>query len=57
MTGHSPAAKRHQRMGCRDTLVRYKNYRDQRALTVLLAYNKEDVVNLKLLKENLGIFS
>jgi len=32
---------------------RYKNYQDQTALNTLLEYNREDVVNLKILKEKL----
>jgi len=32
---------------------RYKNYGDRRALDLLLEYNKEDVVNLKLLRHRL----
>jgi hypothetical protein len=32
---------------------RYQNYDDQNALALLLQYNKEDVVNLKALKERL----
>ena len=32
---------------------RYQNYGDQRALATLLKYNKEDVVNLKVLREKL----
>ena len=34
---------------------RYKNNGDQRALSLLLQYNKEDVVNLKVLRERLPI--
>lgn len=34
---------------------RYKNNNDREALKVLLEYNKEDVVNLKALKEKLKI--
>jgi len=34
---------------------RYLNYDDQKALTKLLEYNKEDVVNLKVLRERLGL--
>ena len=33
---------------------RYQNYGDQNALELLLQYNKEDVVNLKVLREKLG---
>lgn len=32
---------------------RYQNYGDQKALTTLLKYNEEDVVNLKVLRERL----
>ncbi len=32
---------------------RYETYRDEEALKVLLEYNREDVVNLKLLDETL----
>jgi uncharacterized protein YprB with RNaseH-like and TPR domain len=32
---------------------RYRNYGDQNALALLLQYNKEDVVNLKALRERL----
>lgn len=32
---------------------RYQNYGDQNALSLLLQYNKEDVVNLKALRERL----
>jgi hypothetical protein len=32
----------------------YRNGGDQNALTTLLKYNEEDVVNLKALKERLG---
>ena len=32
---------------------RYQNYGDQKALATLLQYNKEDVVNLKALRERL----
>jgi uncharacterized protein YprB with RNaseH-like and TPR domain len=32
---------------------RYQNYGDQSALELLLQYNKEDVVNLKALREKL----
>ncbi len=35
---------------------RYHNYGDQNALALLLQYNKEDVVNLMVLKEKLGRF-
>jgi uncharacterized protein YprB with RNaseH-like and TPR domain len=34
---------------------RYKNYSDRHALNLLLEYNKEDVLNLKALKENLHL--
>jgi len=34
---------------------RYQNYGDQKALATLLEYNKEDVVNLKVLRERLGL--
>ncbi len=34
---------------------RYKEHGDQDALKVLLQYNKEDVINLKVLREKLGI--
>lgn len=34
---------------------RYQNYQDQNALHILLDYNKEDVVNLKTLREILDI--
>jgi len=33
---------------------RYKTYGDQSALELLLQYNKEDVINLKVLKERLA---
>lgn len=33
---------------------RYRDYRDENALALLLQYNKEDVVNLKVLRERLG---
>jgi hypothetical protein len=33
---------------------RYQNFGDQNALALLLQYNKEDVVNLKALRERLG---
>jgi hypothetical protein len=33
---------------------RYQNYGDQNALVLLLQYNKEDVVNLKTLREKLS---
>ena len=33
---------------------RYQNGGDQNALALLLQYNKEDVVNLKVLRERLG---
>lgn len=32
---------------------RYQNYHDQKALNLLLQYNKEDVMNLKVLRESL----
>ncbi len=32
----------------------YKNYDDQDALNILLEYNKEDVINLKVLKDKLN---
>jgi hypothetical protein len=34
---------------------KYQNYGDRNALDLLLQYNKEDVVNLKVLRERLGI--
>ena len=34
---------------------RYQNYGDQNALDLLLEYNKEDVMNLKVLRERLGV--
>lgn len=34
---------------------RYKQHGDQDALTLLLEYNREDVMNLKVLRERLGI--
>jgi len=34
---------------------RYRDYGDNSALAVLLEYNREDVVNLKALRERLGI--
>ena len=34
---------------------RYREYGDQNALTTLLEYNKEDVVNLKVMRERLGV--
>lgn len=34
---------------------RYRNYEDQNALALLLQYNKEDVVNLKALRERITI--
>jgi hypothetical protein len=34
---------------------RYRDYGDNDALAVLLEYNREDVVNLKALRERLGI--
>lgn len=33
---------------------RYRNYRDENALALLLEYNKEDVMNLKVLRERLA---
>jgi uncharacterized protein YprB with RNaseH-like and TPR domain len=33
---------------------RYQNYGDQKALTMLLKYNEEDVINLKVLRERLS---
>ncbi|MDP2919155.1 MAG: ribonuclease H-like domain-containing protein [Dehalococcoidia bacterium] len=33
---------------------RYQNYGDEQALDLLLRYNREDVVNLKALREKLG---
>ncbi len=33
---------------------RYRNYNDQEALRLLLEYNKEDVINLKTLREKLS---
>ena len=33
---------------------RYQNNHDRKALTLLLEYNREDVLNLKALKESLG---
>ena len=35
---------------------KYQNDGDQDALAMLLQYNKEDVVNLKALRERLGIY-
>ena len=35
--------------------LRYKNNGDQNALALLLQYNKEDVVNLKSLREKLNL--
>ena len=37
--------------------LRYQNYGDQGALALLLQYNKEDVVNLKTLRERLSTFN
>jgi hypothetical protein len=34
---------------------RYQNYGDEDALALLLEYNKEDVMNLKVLRERLGV--
>jgi len=34
---------------------RYQDYADERALELLLQYNKEDVLNLKVLRERLGV--
>lgn len=34
---------------------RYQNCGDQKALNLLLEYNKEDVMNLKVLRERLGV--
>jgi len=34
---------------------RYQNYGDRKALATLLKYNEEDVVNLKALRERLGL--
>lgn len=34
---------------------RYRDYGDQDALALLLQYNKEDVMNLKVLRERLGV--
>jgi uncharacterized protein YprB with RNaseH-like and TPR domain len=34
---------------------RYQQYNDRRALDLLLQYNKEDVMNLKTLREKLGV--
>ena len=34
---------------------RYRSYDDENALALLLQYNKEDVVNLKALRERLSI--
>jgi len=36
---------------------RYKEFGDREALNLLLEYNKEDVINLKQLKEALNLFS
>ncbi len=33
--------------------LRYQNYGDQKALALLLQYNKEDVMNLKVLRERI----
>ena len=35
---------------------RYQDYGDQKALALLLQYNKEDVINLKVLRERLSPF-
>jgi len=35
---------------------RYQDYSDQKALALLLQYNKEDVMNLKVLRERLSPF-
>jgi hypothetical protein len=35
---------------------RYKNYADRDALDLLLQYNKEDVLNLRALRERLAEF-
>jgi uncharacterized protein YprB with RNaseH-like and TPR domain len=34
---------------------RYQKYDDRTALATMLEYNKEDVMNLKALKETLGV--
>jgi len=34
---------------------RYRDYSDQKALATLLKYNEEDVMNLKVLREKLGL--
>jgi hypothetical protein len=34
---------------------RYQNHRDRKALRLLLQYNKEDVMNLKVLRRRLGV--
>lgn len=34
---------------------KYRQYGDRKALDLLLGYNKEDVVNLKVLRERLGV--
>ena len=34
---------------------KYANHNDRRALRTLLDYNKEDVVNLKVLRQSLGV--
>jgi len=34
---------------------KYKSYKDSRALTILLEYNKEDVLNLRKLRQKLNI--
>jgi uncharacterized protein YprB with RNaseH-like and TPR domain len=34
---------------------RYRQYGDRKALDLLLEYNKEDVMNLKVLRERLGV--
>ncbi len=36
---------------------RYESHGDQRALTTLLAYNREDVVNLAVLEDRMGLFA
>ena len=35
---------------------RYQNYGDRNSLDLLLEYNREDVVNLKVLREKLSPF-
>jgi len=42
--------------GCDAVMLwyRYQNYGDRKALDLLLEYNKEDVVNLRMLRERLG---